>query len=162
MKSIENWYARCAQTPSLSEAAITTAPLAPFLKSKDYQSPPGSTLANMGPYSQATKVQKDLICLTAPQVIFDQASSCAIYATKPVIDPVMAIAPLAVTEPVKIKLMSIIVNNPQICQLNAFVTSLNFLSINQSLNEVLCFHWISQISVCRHYVFLQLNFAYAD
>ena len=75
-----------------------------------------------------------------PQVIFDQASSCAIYATKPVIDPVMAIAPLAVTEPVKRKLISIIVIKPEICQLTAFVTSLNLLSINRSLNKVLCFH----------------------
>jgi hypothetical protein len=53
-----------------------------------------------------------------------------------VIDPVMAIAPLAVTEPVKRKLISTIVNNPEICQLTAFVTSLNLLSNNQPLNKV--------------------------
>ena len=65
-----------------------------------------------------------------PHAIFDQVSSCAIYATKPVIDPVMAIAPLALKEPVKRKLISIIVKNPETCQLTAFVRSLNLLSIN--------------------------------
>ena len=29
-------------------------PFSPFLKSKDYQSPPGPTSANMGPNTQAT------------------------------------------------------------------------------------------------------------
>ena len=80
--------------------------------------------------------QRSHLSDSSPQVIFDQASSCAIYATKPVIAPVMAIAPLAVTEPVKRKLISTIVNNPEICQLTAFVTSLNLLSINQPLNKV--------------------------
>ncbi len=77
---------------------------------------------------------------STPHAIFDQANSCAIYATKPVIDPVMAIAPLAVTEPVKRKLISIIVKNPETCQLMAFVRILNLLSINRPRNGVLCFH----------------------
>jgi hypothetical protein len=35
-----------------------------------------------------------------PHAIFDQTTSCTKYETKPAIDPAMAIAPLAATEPV--------------------------------------------------------------
>ena len=75
-----------------------------------------------------------------PHAIFDQASSCTKYEKKPEIDPAMAIAPLAETEPVKIKLISIIVKNPATCQVTAFVRSLILLSINWPRSEVLNFH----------------------
>ena len=52
----------------------------------------------------------------------------------------MAIAPLAATAPVKIKLISIIVKKPATCQVTAFVKSLILLSINWPRSEVLNFH----------------------
>jgi len=83
-------------------------------------------MAAVSPNNQSSAFQ---LTVAYPHATFDQASSCKKYETKPAADPAMAIPPLAATEPVKIKPINNIEQNPATCQVTALVRSLTLLSM---------------------------------
>lgn len=80
--------------------------------------------------------------LLLPHETLDQTISCTKYETKPANAPTKAMPLLAATDPVKINPISIMVKNPAICHVTAFVKSLIVLSIGVSPRSGLSFHGV--------------------